>query len=455
MPIEFRLPELGEGVESGDVLTILVKEGQTIRANQPVVELETDKATVEVPCPHAGRVTKLHVREGQSVAVGSALVTVEPEETGVRWGQPPEPRSTGEAPPPFTARAAEAAPESARDRAAPRARAEEVAATTLSPQPLRSSAAPTPASANLPAGPAVRRLARELGVDLSGVRGTGPGGRIVREDVIAAVRKAATESARTTAPAAASQPAAAPPAPPGTPGEDPWGPVRRQKITRIRRTIAETMYRSWSTIPRVTNFDDADVTELERQRQASKEDYARDGIKLTLLPLVMKAAALCLRRHPVMNASLDLEQGEIIYKDYVNIGVAVDTDRGLVVPVIRGVDALRIPDIARALAAVAEAARANSFHVDDLRGGTFSISNLGAVGGTYSTPIIQVPEVAVLLLGRTREVPVVVGERIEPRLMMPLSLSYDHRLVDGAAAARFLNDLIAFLEAPARLLLAP
>jgi pyruvate dehydrogenase E2 component (dihydrolipoamide acetyltransferase) len=215
------------------------------------------------------------------------------------------------------------------------------------------------------------------------------------------------------------------------------------------------MHLSWTSVPHVTNFDDADITELERIRQASKADYAQRGIKLTTLPFVIKAAAMALRCHPQLNASLDLEKQEVIFKEYVNIGVAIDSDRGLVVPVLRDVDTKSIPEIARWVAQWAEKVRNGDYTVEDLRGGTFTVSNLGAIGGTYATPIINVPEVAILLVGRSRKMPVVVDDQIAIRLMMPLSLSYDHRLVDGAVAARFLNEVKGYLEAPSRLLLAP
>jgi pyruvate dehydrogenase E2 component (dihydrolipoamide acetyltransferase) len=318
-----------------------------------------------------------------------------------------------------------------------------------SPQPV---AAPPPAVESLPepthdggvaAGPAVRRFAREVGVDLARVTGTGPGGRITREDVLAVVRQT-------------SQTAAAAPARPSTAtARDAWGPIRPEKMSKFRRTIAAKMHESWTTCPRVTNFDDADVTDLEKIRTSSKDDYAKKGIKLTSLPFVIKAVASALKNHPAINASVDLEHDQIIYKEYVNIGIAVDTERGLVVPSLRSADTLSIADIARALAQIAENVREGNFSVADLQGSTFTISNLGAIGGTYSTPIINTPEVAILLIGRSRKMPVIVDEEIAVRLMMPLSLSYDHRLVDGATAARFLNDVIDYLEAPSRLLLAP
>jgi pyruvate dehydrogenase E2 component (dihydrolipoamide acetyltransferase) len=226
-------------------------------------------------------------------------------------------------------------------------------------------------------------------------------------------------------------------------------------MSKIRRTIAAKMHESWTTCPRVTNFDDADVTDLEKIRASSKEDYAKKGIKLTSLPFVVKAVASALKDHPAINAALDPEQEHIIYKEYVNIGIAVDTERGLVVPSLRGADELSIADIARGLAQLADNVREGSFSPADLQGSTFTISNLGAIGGTYSTPIINTPEVAILLVGRSRKMPVVVDDEVAVRLMMPLSLAYDHRLVDGATAARFLNDIIDYLEAPSRLLLAP
>lgn len=299
----------------------------------------------------------------------------------------------------------------------------------------------------------MRRFAREVGVDLGRVSGTGHGGRITRDDVLAAVRSAAAPPQPATAVSGAS---AEPEVEvPGEPSTDAWGPVHVDRISKIRATIAKNMVQSKATAPHVTNFDDADITELEQIRQSSKADYAAAGIKLTTMPFVMKSVAAALRRHPVINASIDVEAGQLIYKRYVNVGVAVDTERGLMVPVVRGADTMTIPQLARALAELADKARSNKITIDDMRGGTFTISNLGAIGGTYSTPVINVPEVAILLIGRSREMPVVVDGEIEPRLMMPLSLSYDHRMVDGAAAARFLNEVKGFLEAPGRLLLAP
>jgi pyruvate dehydrogenase E2 component (dihydrolipoamide acetyltransferase) len=452
MNTEVKVPHLGDGIESGDVLEILVKVGDRVEKNQGVVELETDKATVEVPSSHAGIVQKIHVLAGQTVPVGGVLLTVEALAAAASAPAAVAPPKAAPAAKPPTAAAAPA------ERPAPKATApapRAVAPVAAPAAPQSVSAAPTPkapapiVAGAVAAGPAVRRFAREVGVDLPRVKGTGAGGRITRDDVLDAVRQANVAASSAAAKAARS-------AGPGEPSDDAWGPIRVERMTKIRKTIAAQMHRSWQTCPRVTNFDDADVTELEHFRQSSKEDYTARGIKLTALPFVIKSVAMALRAHPVLNASLDMENGQTIYKDYISIGVAIDTDRGLVVPALRGADQLSIPEIARALAVIADKARENKFTIDDLRGSTFTISNLGAIGGTYSTPIINVPEVAILLIGRSRKLPVVVeGDQIVPRLMMPLSLSYDHRLVDGAAASRFLNDVIGYLKAPSRLLLAP
>jgi len=295
-----------------------------------------------------------------------------------------------------------------------------------------------------------------VGVDLSNVSGSGAGGRITREDILEVVRQAnqqaaAPSTSNSTAPTSASSTSKAP----GEPSTDAFGPVHIESMPKIRKTIAAKMHESWSTAPRVTNFDDADVTDLEMIRKSSKQDYLDQGIKLTSMPFIIKSVALALRNNPKLNAALDMDAGQVIYKDYVNVGIAVDSERGLVVPSLRSADTKSISDIARDLGTLADNVRGNNFGLDDLRGSTFTISNLGAIGGTYSTPIINVPEVAILLVGRTRKMPVVVDDEVEIRQMMPLSLSYDHRIVDGGDAARFLNEVIGYLQAPSRLLLAP
>lgn len=467
MATDFKLPDLGENIDSGDVISVLVSEGDEIQANQGVIEVETGKAVVEVPSSVAGRITKVHVKVGDKLPIGATILTLE---AGVPAAAPkPQPQPAAQAAP-----APAATPAPAPQPAPPPAPEPVVAA----PAPSAPAPVSTPVQAAYSndnggvgglapaAAPATRRLARELGVDLGRVDGSGPGGRITREDIVAAVRQTNAAVASATAapkPIPQSESAAPAPAAPSAPASaegiadtDFWGPIRRVAMTKIRKTIAVNMARSASTIPHVTNFDSADITELERIRKGSMADYAGTNVKLTSMAFVMKAVALSLRHHATINASIDMDGEQLIFKDYVNLGVAVDTERGLVVPVIRNVDRLTIPQIAHALTDVATRARAAQFTMDDLRGGTFTISNLGAVGGQYSTPIINHPEVAILLLGRSKLQPVVVDEtRIEPRLIMPLSLSYDHRLVDGATAGRFLNEVINFLEVPGRLLLAP
>ncbi len=474
MAIDVKLPGLGEGIDSGDVLELLVQVGDTVKADQGLMELETDKATVTVPSPAAGKVLKILVAPGESVPIGHVVLQLEAASgsAAAPAAEKPAPAKPVELPPtvPTPAPVAEK----------PVAAAQPVAPKPQAPKPTPSQApvAETPAVAEpvakaprdesvVPASPAVRRFAREVGVDLTHVAGTGPGGRISRDDVLSTVRESSASrsvatqtTALTTAPTIS--PTVAAPvggnkvlALPGEAGQDDYGPVRVERLSKIRKTIALQMHKSWSTVPRVTNFDDADVTDLEAFRQKSKDDYSAQGIKLTTMPFLMKAVATALRHHPSMNALIDLESDQIIYRDYVNLGIAIDTERGLVVPNIRHADAMSIPAIAKALAEMAGRVRQGEFGVNELRGGTFTISNLGAIGGTYSTPIVNVPEVAILLVGRTRKLPVVMDDdSIQARQMMPLSLSYDHRLVDGGTAARFLNDVIAYLEAPSRLLLA-
>jgi len=454
MQIEVKLPaDLEEG---GDILDVFVSVGDDIAADQDLIEVETDKATVAVPSSHAGKVVDQKVTVGDTIAAGATILVLEAADAARATPAPATPPPAPAAPAPPTPPPVSATPP-----------APTPAAPTPSPAPVSPPpAAPVQAATagNLaPAGPAVRRFAREVGIDLARVTGTGPGGRITREDVLSAVRQSSTSQPSPTAAGAVSAKAAIATSPtaepnakiPGEPGADKWGPVQIQKMPKIRKTIANKMHESWSTVPRVTNFDDADVTSLEAMRQASKADYAEEGIKLTTMPFVIKACALALKANPLLNATIDMANEQIIYKQYVNVGIAVDTDRGLVVPALRNADQLSIPGIARALGTMAQSARTGDFSVNDLRGGTFTISNLGAIGGTYSTPIINTPEVAILLIGRSRKLPVVVDGEIQVRLMMPLSLSYDHRLVDGGAAARFLNDVIGFLSTPSRLLMAP
>ena len=448
MATEFKLPDLGENIASGDVVTVFVSEGDVVKPGQALLEVETDKAVIEVPCPPGGRIAQVLVKKGDTVKVGQTLVLLDVVGAASAPAKP-APQASPQASP--QAQSSSPAPTPAPKPVAAPAPVQPVAAAPVATAAVASSqraavAEPTDAATTAvdPAGPAVRRLARELGVDLGRIRGSGPAGRIVREDVITAVRQAGGQGTATRSHATDS----------GSTERDDWGPVRREQLSRMRKTIATNMVRSVSTIPHLTNFDDADVTELEHLRKGSTQEYAKSNVKLTALGFVIKAVSLSLRQHPAVNASIDMEKGELVYKDYVNIGLAVDTPRGLVVPVLRNCDTLTIPQIAQAVTDTAEKAKNSQYGIEDLRGGTFTISNLGAIGGTYSTPIINWPEVAILLVGRSRKMPVVRDDRIEARLMMPLSLSYDHRVIDGAAAARFLKEIIGYLESPGRLLLA-
>jgi len=440
MAIDFKLPELGENITGGDIVNVLVKEGDVITAGQDVVEIETGKAVLPVSCPHAGKVIKI-VSAGSHLDVGGVLLTV--EAAGAE-----APQAAAPAAPAQTAPAAPAA------AAPPPANSNGGGHPAIAPAGHEEDDEDSP----LPAGPATRRVARELGVDLNGVSGSGPRGRITPEDVRAAAGSgtATAQKAAPKAPAAAPAPAAkpAPVAMPGVALDDRYGPIRKEPLTQIRRTIAAQMVKSATVIPHVTNFDDVDITELDRIRKGVRPGQFGANVKLTLLPFVMKAIAIALKGHPLLNSSIDEENQQIIYKDYIHLGIAVDTPRGLVVPTLRNVDRMTIPEIARGLASISERSRSAQFTNEDLRGGTFTVSNLGAVGGTYSTPIINHPEVAILLLGRSRTLPVYRDGNFEPRLMLPLSLSYDHRVVDGAAAARFLNQVIEVLLSPAQLLLA-
>lgn len=472
MATEFKLPDLGENIESGDVVSVLVKEGDQVQAEQAVIEIETDKATVEIPCPHAGRVAKVLVSEGDTIKIGDPLLSIEAGEGNGKAEKQPqaekkpakqqteEPQDKTEAAPAKKAPPQRAQPEEVGDEA----EEEEEVPTTRPATPKtdkqrahvaretqQAEAEGIPAAA----GPSMRRLARELGVDLQQVDGTGPGGRITRDDIVAAVRQSTSKTAQKSPKNKDAKDKGKPrQAAEGEASQDNWGATRIQKMSRAQRTIAANMARTVE-VPRLTNMDDADITELERIRKGSMADYVGSEVKLTMMAFVLKAVAQSLRLHPNLNASLDLDNESIIYKDYVNLGVAVDTDRGLIVPVLRNVDRLSIPQIASQLADLAETVRGGKFDVEQLRGGSFSVSNLGSVGGVYSTPIINPPEVAILLVGRSRKLPVVMpDDRIEPRLMMPLSLSYDHRLVDGATAARFLNEVKNYLQVPGRLLLA-
>jgi pyruvate dehydrogenase E2 component (dihydrolipoamide acetyltransferase) len=412
MPRPFVLPDLGEGLVEAEVVRVLVKEGEMVREDAPLLEVETDKAQVEIPSPMSGRVEKVHVAAHQTVRVGEVLVTFSDGSAGA-----------------------------------------------LQPQPVQLSATPREGGP-VPATPATRRLARELGVDLRTVRGSGSGGRVTDDDVRAAVsRPAAPDGALAQAEEPAPREAAARPLarvglePPPLPKFEQWGPVERQPLSHLRRTIAERMALSAALVPHVTHFDRADVTELDQLIRRNREPARERGVTLTLTSFLLRAAALALREHPQFNASLDAAAGELIVKRYCHLGVAVSTDRGLIVPVLRDVDRKSPLELARELGTLAQRVREGKATLDDLRGGTFTITNIGALGGTGAIPIINHPEVAILGVARAREEAVVREGQIVPRLMLPLSLTFDHRVADGADGARFAADIVRRLERPDRLLL--
>ena len=434
MSRQFTLPDLGEGLTEAEIVAVLVREGEVIGEDAPLLEVETDKAQVEIPSPIGGRVEKIHVTPGQTVKVGAVLVTFADN------GAP----ATATAAPPRTAPAPTA---------------------PMAPPPARA-----PAGGPVAATPATRRLARELGVDLRAVPGSGPGGRVLDTDVRAAAgaRPAPTAPTASAASAAPPQPAAATrePAPggpakplaavglepPPLPRFEQWGPIERQPLSHLRRTIAERMTLSATLVPHVTHFDRADITELDAIIARNLEAARARGVTLTLTAFLLKAAALALRAHPQFNASLDPAAGEMILKRYYHLGVAVATPRGLIVPVLRDVDGKPVLEIGRQLGALAQRVRDGRAALDDLRGGTFTITNIGALGGTAAIPIINYPEVAILGVARARQEPVVRQGQIVPRLMLPITLTFDHRVADGADGARFATEIVSLLEAPERLI---
>lgn len=444
---EFKLPDLGEGVHEGQVVNIMVQEGDSIDEFQPMMEVETDKAAVEIPAPKSGKIAKLHVSAGDSVQVGQVMVTI--DESGTGGNGDGEGQATKE--PDKAPAAQKEEPTEKKAAAQPKPQATPSSEAEAEPveaaQPHELPAAHLAAEGPVPAAPVVRKLARELGVDIRQVPASGPGGRVLREDV----ERFAQGERRPSAPAEAGAPQL-----PSFDGELPdfsqHGPIRREKVPQIRKTIARQMTRAWLSVPRVTHVDTADITDLERNRKSYNATLAEGEAKLTTTALMIKVLGAALRRYPAMNASYDTNTDEIIYKDYVHIGVAVDTPRGLVVPVLRDADKKSLQDVAQELTQIGENARNVKFEIKDLRGATFSITNYGAVGGILGTPMVNFPECGILGMGRAKWQPAVIDGEIKPRFQITLSLSFDHRIVDGADAARFTTDVIRALENPLRLL---
>ena len=437
MPFEFKFPDIGEGLTEGEIVRWLVKEGDEIKEGQPLVEVETDKALAEIPAPRTGVILKILAKEREVVKVGQVIVVIG-EKGETMAAAPPKP-SVGvvgeleEAPEEAPAAAEKVTPRKAPEEVPSRA---EVRREIAKPTPVK----PAVAGERALATPAVRALARELGVDINKVQGTGAEGRVLEKDV----RQAGEAKAK--------------------PAEevkeikkvrryDLYGSVERIPLRGVRRSIAKAMVKSKYTAPHVSAMDDADVTELWQIREKEKKAAESKGIKLTILPFIIKAAVAGLTEHPYLNATLDDENEEIVLKKYINIGLATDTPEGLMVPVVKLAKEKSIFELAQELTQLTEKARNRTIDLADLKGGTFTITNYGAVRGIYGTPIINYPEVAILGVGRIQDRPVIREEKVVVRKILPLSLSFDHRVVDGAEAARFLNTVISRLEDPDLILL--
>ncbi|QDU18695.1 2-oxo acid dehydrogenase subunit E2 [Urbifossiella limnaea] len=431
---EFRLPNLGEGIEAATVTAVLVKPGDVVKPGTPVASVETDKASMEVEADAAGTVEAVLVKQGDKVPVGAPMLTL-------------------------TGGAAPSAPKASAPTAAPAAApSQQPAHAGRSPEPVPHANGTATKSADVvPAGPATRRLARELGVALGELKGTGRGGRVTLDDIKGFVRDerqkvkaapggggAGNLSGKTVADSFTTPP---------LPDFSKYGEVERKPVAKIRETIAKNLTVAWRTMPMVTQFDLADITDLEAGRKRIVDGLPKGTPKITMTVLAIKAVVAALRDFPTFNSSYDMNAGEVVLKKYFHVGIAVDTERGLVVPVVKDADKKSVRDIAAEVVALADKARAGKLGLDDMRGGTFTITNLGGVGGTAFTPIVNYPEVAILGLSRSALQPVVKDGQIVPRLMMPLSLTYDHRVVDGADGARFTTRLVQLFSDPLRLLM--
>jgi pyruvate dehydrogenase E2 component (dihydrolipoamide acetyltransferase) len=446
--MEFKLPDLGEGVEAAEVVSVMVSEGQTIQPGDNVLELETDKAVVELPCETGGKISKIHVGAGDRVEVGASLLTI--DESGAA-AAPEAPAEEPAAPEPEPEKRVEVKKETPAPKP-PKPKPAALPATVKTPAPAAPVAASAPSDSGAkrppaPASPAIRKMARELGVDLHRVAGTGPGGRIVDSDI-----KTFVKSITTAALTGGGQPTCDLAIPP-LPDFSQWGDVELKPLRGVRRKTAEHLSLAWRVIPHVTQFDSADITDLESARKGFVDKNKGQPGKVTTTVLAMKALVAALKTYPQFNSSLDSVAGTLIQKNYYHIGVAVDTEAGLMVPVVRDVDKKSVIELATELEELAARARDRKIALEELRGGTFTISNLGGIGGTNFTPIVNYPEVAILGIARSRLEPVIRDGETVARLMLPLSLSYDHRVIDGADGARFLRDVVSMLTNPMQLLL--
>lgn len=432
MAREFKLPDIGEGISEVELLRWYVQEGEIVQEDQNLAEIETDKAVADLPSPYAGVIQRLHHQPGERIAVGSVLVSFAEDEKRPMAPEPSPVKLGAEAP--------------------PKAVADTGAASAISRSAVE------PGRERVLATPATRRRARELGVDLSARQGTGPGGRITLDDVERIAggggqRPTAGEAhpLETTAPPVASERGVTEPV--SLPDFSQWGPVEHVTLSATRRQIARKMVHSLFTAPHAAALDEADVTDLEAFRKQAQERLQDRHLHLTLLPFVMKATVGGLKQFPALNASLDDEKQELILKRYYHFGIAVDTERGLIVPVIRDVDRKSLIDLAAELGDKIQRTREGRISLDELRGGTFTLTNAGAIGGHAFIPIINYPEVAILGIGRAQPKPVVRDGQIVVRTMLPLSIAFDHRVIDGADVVRFLTLVMQLLADPMQLLL--
>jgi pyruvate dehydrogenase E2 component (dihydrolipoamide acetyltransferase) len=444
---EFRLQELGENISEGDLVRLMIAPGAKVSEGQPVMELETEKAVVEVPSSVSGIVKDVKVKEGEKIKVGQVIFTLQsaassPAET-VRPPSRPVEHVTGQHGARLAFQAAIRAEGKTEEQALPPDQPRPRPAAFSMPAQL-GKVAGTEHREPVPAAPHTRRLAREIGVDIYEVKGTGPGGRISEDDVKSHAKALVTAVAM----AAPAPPRAGHFIEPKLPDFAKWGKIERVSMRGVRRKTAEHLAESWNTIPHVTQHDRADITELEQLRARFAPKAEQAGGKMTVTAIALKVSAAALKVFPQFNASIDMEKEEIVYKQYINIGVAADTDRGLLVPVIRDVDKKNIVELAVELSQLSQKARDKKITLADMEGGTFTITNLGGIGGTAFTPIVNHPEVAILGLSRSRMEPEWISGKFEPRLILPLSLSYDHRLIDGADAARFLRWVAEAFEQP-------
>jgi pyruvate dehydrogenase E2 component (dihydrolipoamide acetyltransferase) len=416
--MDVKLPKLGEGADSGVVVNLFVKEGDTVAKDQAILELENEKAVASIPSTGAGVVAKIYVKPGDRIGIGQRILTLNES------GQPAA--AAGRAGSPLPASGAHGVTRPT----------ENIQHENESEDEQISTVAPV-------AAPSVRKMARELGIDLRMVRGREAGGRIVLADVRNYIQRLIASAAKGK-PAGGAHEVARPTA--EQIDFSKWGPVSKKPLSPLRQVIARRMGESWNSVPRVTQFDEADFTRLNELRKKFAAKYEKKDARLTLTPLVLKAVAETLKKHPLFNSSLDEAANEIVIKEYYHIGIAVDTEQGLIVPVIRDVDKKSILNLAKELEQLAAKARDRKISAEELKGGTFTISNQGAIGGAHFTPIVNVPEVAILGLGRGAMKPVARDGKVVIRMMTPLGLSYDHRVIDGAEAARFIVDLVAALQ---------